>query len=143
MTRCPIDRQPFAFADDRVPDSHDPLHEIDLDGAGSHDGGFAELAGDERSVTCSAATARDDSVGGEHAVDVVGSRLRANHDDVPTVLCPSLRQIGVERHHADRCAWRHVEAGGEVTSILHCRLQRRRNERRVEEEVDLAGGDPQ
>ena len=61
------------------------LAEVDLELAGSRNGGAAHAACDERRVACLAALAREDSTGGVEAGDVIGLGEGANEDHLASL----------------------------------------------------------
>ena len=87
--------------------------EIDHHGLGAADRGLAHAARDDRRVRHETAARREDALGRDHAVQVVGRRLGPHEDHVLAGLVARLGLVGGEVHLADRRARRRVQALGE------------------------------
>jgi len=136
-----VDRDPVPLDELPLADPDRALLEIDLERRHADHRRLAELPGDERRVARAAAAAGEDPLRREHAVDVVRLRLRTHHDHRPPLLRPLLGAVGVEHDLPHRGAGGDVEpdrqpvAGPDRPLHLHPVVLR------VEEEIDLLGGD--
>ncbi len=91
-----------------------PVLGVDVQLLGTTDAGLAHAAGDDGGVRGLAATAGEDALGGDHALEVVGVGLAAAEDDLLSAAGPLDGGVGVEdglvlsRRHGDRSApvWR-------------------------------------
>ena len=88
---------------------------------------------DDRRVRHQPAARREDALGRDHAVQVVGRRLGPHEDDALARLVTRLGLVGGEVHLADRRARRRVQALGEHV-VLRLRV-----ELRVQQLVELRG----
>ena len=111
--------------------------EVDLDRFGAADRGLAHAARDHRRVRHETAARREDALGRDHAVQVVGRGLGPHEDHVLARLVAGLGVVGGEVHLADRRARRRVQALRE-----HVELGLR-VELRVQELIELGGLDAQ
>ena len=111
--------------------SNRPALDVDVELARAAHRGRAHAAGDDRGVAHQPAARREDALGRDHAVQVVGRGLRPHQDDVLAVVVVLLGGVGGEVHLADRGAGRRVQALGDRG------VRRRRVELRVQELVEL------
>ena len=112
--------------------------QVDVERRRAADRGRAHAARDDRGVAHETAARREDALGRDHAVQVVGRRLRPHEDH--RARPRSWRRLGVvggEVHLADRRARRRVQALGEHV-VLRVGV-----ELRVQQLVELRGLDPQ
>ncbi len=110
---------------------------------GADDGGNTELARHQRRMARAPAAARDDTLRGEHPVNVVRACLGTHENHFPLeLLRPMLRRVGVEHDLSDRGAGRDVEALREQRTVLARLRSRIGIELRVQEEIDVFGLDP-
>ena len=107
--------------------------EVDLHRFRAADRGRAHAARDDRRVRHETAARREDALGRDHAVQVVGRRLGAHEDHVLARLVTRFGFVGGEVHLADRRARRRVQALGEHRELGL------RVELRVQQLVELRG----
>ncbi len=79
---------------------------------GAHDGRLAPAAGHHGGVADQAAARREDALGGQHAVHVLGRRLAAHQDDLLAALGRRRGVVGREVDAPDRRARARPEALG-------------------------------
>ena len=137
-----IDGDPVSFLDDFTNDRHLSLGHVDIEGGYADDGRGAELAGDESGMAGAAATAGQDTLGSEHAMNVVRFGLGANHDHGFAIFFrPGFGQIGVESDHANSRARRHIQTCRQQITFFLKGFLGFGVELRVQEEIDLLGCD--
>ena len=106
-----VHRDPVALGDHGVP--HRERRSRDPQGLGAHHGRLPPTPGDDGGMAHQPAPGRQDALGGQHAVDVLGRGLAA---DQHHLLAPLRRGLGVVRRQVDpphRGAGRGAEATGQ------------------------------
>jgi len=102
-----------ALAHRRAVDREPSRAEVDLHCFRTADRGLAHAACDDGCVRDQPTARREDALGRDHAVQVVGRRLGPHEDDALPRFPPGLGFVGGEVHLADRRAGRRVQALGE------------------------------
>ena len=106
-----VDRDRVAFADRGAVGVELAVGHAELDRVGAADRRDALAARDDGRVRVRAARARQDALGRDHAVVVVGRRLPSHEDHALPRLAPRLGLVGREDDRAGRGAGRGVEPG--------------------------------
>src|SRR5262249_10248484 len=102
----------------RAADLEEPLVVVDADRLAADDGRKPQAARDDRCVAAGAAATGEDTLGDEHAVDVVGAGLLAHQDDLLAGLAGGLGAVGVKDDLADGGSGAGVHALGEDAAFL-------------------------
>ena len=132
-----VDRDDVAFSEDGFGalDVDRLVGGIDLERLDTADARSAHAARDHRGVTRLAAMAREDALGCDHALEVVGIRLPAHEDDFFAGCDGCYGIVAREDDLAHRGAWARVEAACENLGRRDVR------ELRMEQLVELSGVD--
>ncbi len=96
-----VDRDDIAFTDDGVAHLELLAVDIDVERARAADRRLAHATRDDRRVADQTAPRREDALGRDHAVQVVGRRLRAHEDHVLAVGVARFGFVSSEVHLAD------------------------------------------
>src|SRR5439155_25170670 len=99
-----VDRYLLALFDRRAVRGEHALADVDIDGAGADHAGPAHAARDQGRVAGGAAGLREDALGLDHAVHVVGVGLDADEDHGLALLAPLHGRVRVEDGAARRSA---------------------------------------
>ncbi len=99
-TSGPVDGEDVAFVVDFVTDGEGLGFFVDDDLGGAGDAAFAHGTGDDRGVGGHAAASGEDSLGVDHADDVLGGGLGADEDDFLASIMPFFALIGIEDNGA-------------------------------------------
>jgi hypothetical protein len=103
----PVQAHPVAFLDHRVTHTELSGHQIDLHIGDADDRRLAELSRYQRRVAGPPASARQNALGRQHAVHIVGLGIRANQDHGPALIRDhTLGRIRVEHDLTHRGARR-------------------------------------
>ena len=136
-----IDGNPFAFFDHHIADFHRTVREVDADGGGADDTRHAELAGNNGRVGGGAAFAGEDTLGGEHAVDIIRFGEGADHDHrLAFFFGHFFGQVGIEVDLADGGAGGGIHASGEEAAFFLGGFLVVIIELRVQHRIHLFGG---
>ena len=87
-----VDRDDLTLAHGLAVDLEEAADDVDLELVGAAHRGRAHAAGDDRGVAHEPAARREDALGRDHAVQVVGRRLRPHQDHVFAELAVVLRR---------------------------------------------------
>ena len=128
---APVDRHHVALVDVQPTDCRRAVLERQL--VAARDGRLAHAAGDDGRMRGHPAMGGEDALRPDQPMDVVGSRLPPDEDDVFSGPSTILRDVGVEDDLTGRSAGRGVEALRNDLDL------RRRVDHRMEELVELAG----
>ena len=113
LTGRAVDRDDLALAHGLAVDLEEAADDVDLQLVGTAHRGRAHAARHDGGVAHEPAARREDALGRDHAVQVVGRRLRPHEDDVFAELAVVLGEVGGEVDPTDGRAGRRVEALGD------------------------------
>ena len=133
-----VKRSPVAFFIHDAVDRRLALFDVHFHGGHADHSGDAKLARHQGGMAGAATAAGENALGCQHAVHVVGRRLRAHHNHgLFRFLGPALSGVGVEDNLTNGRARRHVQADGNQLAATGRSLFGRRIELRVQIEVHV------
>ena len=107
--------EPVALQDDLIAHHHATLPQVDLQGRDPTTAGFPNWRATRRGMAGAPAAAGENTVGRQHAVDVIRLGLGPHHDHLLALLLgPYFGDVGIEGHHAVGRAGGDVRAPGPV-----------------------------
>ena len=127
FARAAVNRDRLAFMDNDVVDLEAAPAQVDVERFRAADAGDAELPRDDCRMAGRAAAAGQNTLGGEHPMNVIGLGFRAHHDDRAPGFAPFFGEVGVESGDTNCCAGGSVHAGGDDNDLRSRRASSHRH----------------